>query len=47
MKEIIDSLKIVLDFIERWNKQDKEVKVAEAAQVLEDWIKKTNKEVKQ
>lgn len=38
MKEIIDSLKIVLEFVERCNKQDKEREVAEAAQVLEGWI---------
>ena len=28
------ALKIVLDFVERWNKQDKEAEVAEAARVL-------------
>ena len=31
-------LKIVLDFVERYNKQDKEVDVANAAQFLENFI---------
>ena len=35
LKAIKDNLKIVLDFVERWNKQDKEVDVAEAARFLE------------
>ena len=33
-------LTIVLDFVERWNKQDKDKEVAEAAQVLQDILKK-------
>ena len=34
------ALAIVLDFVERWNKQDKDKEVAEAAQVLQDILKK-------
>ena len=30
-----DALKIVLDFVERWNKQDEDQEVAEAASLLE------------
>ena len=30
-----EALKVVLDFVERWNKQDKEKDVAEAARVLQ------------
>jgi len=35
-----EALKIVLDFVERWNKQDKETEVAEAAQVLSETYEK-------
>ena len=31
-----EALKIVLDFVERWNKQDSEKRVAEAARVLKE-----------
>jgi len=37
-KEQIDALAIVLDFVERWNKQDKEADVAQAANLLEDLL---------
>jgi len=30
-----EALKIVLDFVERWNKQDEDQEVAEAASLLE------------
>ena len=33
------SLMIVLDFVERWNKQDEERRVAEAAGDLGVWLK--------
>ena len=33
--EIKDDLKVVLDFIERWNKNDAEVEVANSASRLE------------
>ena len=36
------ALVIVLDFVERWNKQDKDKEVAEAAQTLQD-IRNTKK----
>lgn len=32
----VEALKIVLDFVERWNKQDKETEVAKAQGVLEE-----------
>lgn len=38
-KNKLEALKLVLDFVERWNKQDKEVEVAEAVGVLEEYIK--------
>ena len=39
----IQALKIVLDFVERWNKQDKDVPVAEAQGILEEFLnEKTN-----
>jgi len=40
-----EALKKVLDFVERWNKQDKEPEVAEAARLLEEELEKleTNK----
>ncbi len=41
-KQIINNLKIVLDFVERWNKQDKEAKVAQAAREIEDYIEQLN-----
>lgn len=34
----IENLKIVLDFVERWNKQDKEPEVAQACLELESLI---------
>lgn len=34
----IEALKTVLEFVERYNKQDAEKEVAEAAGVLEAWI---------
>ena len=34
----LQALKIVLDFVERWNKQDKEADVAQAARELEDLL---------
>ena len=37
-KKQLEALKIVLDYVERWNKQDEEVKAAEATQILEDII---------
>jgi hypothetical protein len=37
-KEMIKALEIILDFVERWNKQDREKDVAEASQVLESYI---------
>lgn len=37
-KEQKKQLKIVLEFVERWNKQDKEVEVAEASRKLETLI---------
>ena len=37
-KKQLEALKIVLDCVERWNKQDEEVKAAEATQILEDII---------
>lgn len=33
--DIVKDLYTILDFVERWNKQDKEVKVAKAANRLE------------
>ena len=39
-KEKDKALAIVLDFVERWNKQDKDKEAAEAAQVLQDILKK-------
>ena len=37
-KEIKESLRVVLDYVERWNKGDKEKEVAKAAQDLEEEI---------
>ena len=37
-KKQLEALKIVLDYVERWNKQDEEVEAAEATQILEDLI---------
>ena len=37
LEKVKNPLKIVLDFVERWNKQDKEKEVAEAAAKLEDF----------
>lgn len=34
----IRALKTVLDFVERWNKQDKELEVAQAARELENLL---------
>ena len=39
-KEFVKALAIVLDFVERWNKQDKDKEVAEAAQTLQDILQK-------
>ena len=39
-KEFVKALAIVLDFVERWNKQDKEKEVAEAAQTIQDILNK-------
>jgi len=39
-KGFAKALTIVLDFVERWNKQDKEKDVAEAAQTLQDILQK-------
>jgi hypothetical protein len=33
-----EALKIVLEFVERYNKQDKEVNVAEASEVLNELV---------
>jgi len=33
---IIQALSLVLDYVERWNKQDKEHNVAEAASILDN-----------
>jgi len=41
-KEQLKSLEIVLDFVERWNKQDKEKEVAQAAYDLSDLLEKEN-----
>ena len=35
IKNDVEALKIVLEFVERWNKQDAEPKVAEAARQLQ------------
>ena len=32
------ALIIAIDFIERWNKQDEDKRVAEASEVLESWL---------
>ncbi len=37
MKEIKTDLRLILDFVERWNKQDKESNVSQAAQRLQEW----------
>lgn len=34
----IEALKVVLEFIERWNKKDEEKEVAEAAGILEEYV---------
>lgn len=36
--ETLADLKMVLDFVERWNKQDKESNVSQAAANLETYI---------
>jgi len=33
-EKLIDSLRLVLDFVERYNKQDKEKDVAEAVEII-------------
>lgn len=38
--ELKKPLKIVLEYIERWNKQDKDKEVAEAAQYLYEFLYK-------
>ena len=35
-KEFVKAFAVVLDFVERWNKQDKDKEVAEAAQTIQD-----------
>src|SRR3990167_5800364 len=40
VREIGKSIRIVLDFVERWNKQDKEQDVAEAQGKLDDLLSK-------
>ena len=37
-QETIQALKIILDFVERWNKQDKEVEVVNAVVELENYL---------
>ena len=39
-KRFAKPLTVVLDFVERWNKQDKDKEVAEAAQTLQDILQK-------
>jgi hypothetical protein len=36
----VQSLKIVLEFVERWNKQDKERMVAYAQEILQELVTK-------
>lgn len=38
--EFAKNLEIILDFVERWNKMDKEVDVAEAASYFEEHLKR-------
>lgn len=40
--EHIEALRTVLDFVERWNKQDKDEETAEAAQILIDYLNTFN-----
>ena len=42
-KKELKALEIVLDFVERWNKQDKEVEVAHAHHLLETLLIPKNK----
>jgi len=37
-KSLSESIEIILDFVERWNKQDKEKEVAEAAEKLKEFL---------
>jgi len=37
-----EALETVLDFVERWNKGDEEQEVAEAVQILQEWLNKWN-----
>ena len=42
-KKELKALEIVLDFVERWNKQDKEVEVAHAHHLLETLLQPKEK----
>lgn len=33
-----DALSTILDFVERWNKEDKDVEAAEAARLIQDYL---------
>ena len=37
-KEQKQALTIIIDFVERWNKNDEDKRVAEASNVLEDFL---------
>lgn len=41
-KTIKEHLEIILDFVERWNKQDEEVEVANSILILEKMLKENN-----
>jgi hypothetical protein len=41
IKDVRERIPIILDFVERWNKQDKEADVAEAARFLSEYFEKT------
>ena len=34
----INALQVVLDFVEKWNKQDEDILVAEAQGILEEFL---------
>ena len=43
-QELNNSLSLVLDFVERWNKQDREPEVAEASRKLEKYLEGKEKD---